>query len=378
MASYVFTSHDGFGLGHVRRNVSLAEAVLRTDPHADINVVTGIAADLPWLRRRDMRIVRVPSLVKDADGRYGNDRMTLEQVTERRSSVFRRVIDTVCPDVVVVDRHPFGTLGELRSGLERCNQLGIATVLGLRDILDDAPSVRAELAGERWQGAADVFDHTLVYGARHVCDHQAEYGLPMSPEYVGWVNAQPMQPRRQPTVDDRLLVIAAGGGADGAEVRSSGAELIRRNPQWRGTMIVGPLGDPTAHAGDPRLDVVGAVANCGDLLSRAAASLQMAGYNTTVEALAAGVRPMLAPRRLPRREQAIRAARLATLGVADVVDEHATVDELSWMLHRSRRLEPTSLADAGIDLSGAERTARVLATLAAANRRSFAAVGAGR
>src|SRR5690242_20450753 len=101
MASYVFTSHDGFGLGHVRRNVSLAEAVLRDDPCADVNIVTGVAADVPWLRRRDMRIVHVPSLVKDDTGAYRNDRMSLADVTERRSAIFRRVIDTVCPDVVV-------------------------------------------------------------------------------------------------------------------------------------------------------------------------------------------------------------------------------------------------------------------------------------
>ncbi len=288
------------------------------------------------------------------------------------------MIDTVCPDVVVVDRHPFGTVGELRAGLERCNQLGIATVLGLRDILDDAPSVRTELAGDRWSGATDAFDRTIVYGAQHVCDHQAEYGLPMAPEYVGWVNAQPMQPRRQPAVDERLLVVAAGGGADGADARAIGAELVRRNSDWHGTMIVGPLGDPTPYAGEARLEVVGEVHNCGDLLSRAAASVQMAGYNTTVEALAAGIRPMLVPRRIPRREQAIRAARFAALGVADVVDEHATPEELSWMLSRPRRLHPTSLADAGIDLDGAERTAQMLGSLAASHRRTFAAVGAGR
>lgn len=66
------------------------------------------------------------------------------------------------------------------------------------------------------------------------------------------------------------------------------------------------------------------------------------------------------------------------LGVADVVDTDTTVDELSWMLRRPRRLQPTSLADAGIDLSGAEHTARVLASMASANTRTFTAVGAGR
>ena len=307
MASYVFTSHDGFGLGHVRRNLSLADAVLRVDPLADITIITGITTDVPWLRRRDVRVVRVPALVKDGLGRYANDAMSADEVAARRSAIFRRVIDTVCPDVVVVDRHPFGTMQELRDGLERCNRLGVATVLGLRDILDEPEAVRAELAGDRWQGAASTFDHVLVYGAEHVCDHRIEYGLPMHPVYTGWVHQAPMQPRRQPVVDERLLVIAAGGGADGHDVRRMGADLVRLDPRWHGVMILGPLADRAEERSQERLEVVGAVEHCGELLSRAAASLQMAGYNSTVEALAAGVRPLLVPRRAPRREQAIRA-----------------------------------------------------------------------
>lgn len=377
MGSYVFTSHDGFGLGHVRRNVSLAEAVLRRDPHADITVVTGVAADLPWLRRRDIRIVRVPTFVKDETGTYRNGVMTETQVLERRAGTFQRVIETVRPDVVVVDRHPFGTKGELRPGLDRCNQLGIATVLGLRDIIDDAGAVRRELASERWAGAADTYDHALVYGARHVCDHEQEYGLPLTPEYVGWVMPEAMRPRRQPAVDPRLLVVAAGGGADGHDVRHIGTELVRRNREWRGIMIVGPLARTGGEFdGLDRLEVVGTVERCGDLLMRAAASVQMAGYNTTVEALAAGVKPLLVPRRAPRREQAIRASRFSSLGLADIVDAGADIAELSWLLHRPRRLDPRSLADAGVHLDGADRTAALLADMAGiASRHDRLAVG---
>lgn len=370
MGSYVFTSHDGFGLGHVRRNVSLAEAVLRRDPHADITVVTGVAADLPWLRRRDIRIVRVPTFVKDDTGTYRNGVMTETQVLERRATTFQRVVETVRPDVVVVDRHPFGTKGELRPGLDRCNQLGIATVLGLRDIIDDAAAVRAELASERWDGAAGTYDHAIVYGARHVCDHEQEYGLPIAAEYVGWVMSEAMRPRRQPNVDQRLLVVAAGGGADGHDVRRIGTELVRRNRDWRGIMIVGPLARTGSEFdGVDRLEVVGTVERCGDLLSRAAASVQMAGYNTTVEALAAGVKPLLVPRRAPRREQAIRSSRFAALGLADIVDAGADIDELSWMLHRPRRLHARSLADADVQLDGADRTATMLTGIAGLTHR---------
>jgi predicted glycosyltransferase len=363
MASYVLSSHDGFGLGHVRRNISIAEAILRRDPAADITVVTGVPNDLPWLKRRDIRVVRVPSMVKNDAGQYVNDTLSFEQAIVRRAEVFLDVIEQRRPDVVIVDRHPYGTGGELRPGLERCRELGIATVLGLRDILDDAPSVWAELASERWHGVEAMYDHTVVYGARHLCDHEAEYGLPMRPLYTGWVLDEPSAPQAAP-VDDRLLVIAAGGGADGAQVRRIGVELIRRNQAWRGVMVAGPAAaEATAAFGHQRMHVVGTIESCRALLSRAGASVQMAGYNTTIEALASGIRPMLLPRRAPRREQAIRATRLAALGLADVVDEGADTAELSWLLDQPRRISPATLRMAGIEMDGADRTATLVGNL---------------
>jgi predicted glycosyltransferase len=89
----------------------------------------------------------------------------------------------------------------------------------------------------------------------------------------------------------------------------------------------------------------------------------MAGYNSTLEALAAGQRPILVPRRSPRREQAIRAWRLAALGLADVVDEGAAAAEVDWLLGRWRLLEPGAVAAAGIDLDGARRAAARLGEL---------------
>jgi predicted glycosyltransferase len=94
----------------------------------------------------------------------------------------------------------------------------------------------------------------------------------------------------------------------------------------------------------------------------------MAGYNTTFEALAAGLRPVLVPRRNPRREQAIRASRLTALGVADTVDEGVPAEEVDWLLGRDRLLPPGALAAAGIRLDGAGRAAAAVLELARGNR----------
>lgn len=96
------------------------------------------------------------------------------------------------------------------------------------------------------------------------------------------------------------------------------------------------------------------------LFARAGAVVQMAGYNSTVEALAAGVRAVLVPRRAPRREQAIRASRLASLGLADVVDETASPDEVAWLLDQPRLLPAGACERAGMSLDGAAFAARLL------------------
>jgi predicted glycosyltransferase len=99
----------------------------------------------------------------------------------------------------------------------------------------------------------------------------------------------------------------------------------------------------------------------------------MAGYNSTFEALAAGIRPILVPRRHPRREQLIRASRLAALGLADVLDEDIGPADVSWLLDHARRLDPERLETAGISLDGAQRAATFLAQAAGGAKRQGAA-----
>ena len=61
---YLFYSHDGYGLGHVRRNSVIARAVLATDPAAQVSLVTGIEVRPRWLRQgARVRVHRVPPLL---------------------------------------------------------------------------------------------------------------------------------------------------------------------------------------------------------------------------------------------------------------------------------------------------------------------------
>lgn len=359
----MFSSHDGYGLGHVRRNSLIARAILELDPSAHVTLVTGVRVKPSWLDHDRVEVVGVPPMLKGPDGSYRHESMSFDEALGARRRIFHDTVERTDADVVVVDRHPYGVAGELRAGLDAAKQRGVRLVLGLRDVLDDRSVVEAELGGAGWEGVPELFDDALVYGERVLCDHESEYGLPMSPHYCGWV-AERVEPDHDR--DDALLAVTAGGGGDGAEVFRLGIELASLLTEHRVMIVAGPYAHrlPDAMVVDPsvraRLELRPDAPGCGELFASAGSVVQMAGYNSTFESLAAGIRPVLVPRRSPRREQAIRAARLASLGLADIVDEGAPADEVAWLLRRPRRLAPGQLAAAGVHLDGARRAAQRL------------------
>jgi len=365
MATFVLFSHDGYGLGHVRRNTLIARALVSLAPAARVVLVTGAAVRPRWLADPRFSVVPVPALVKDDEGVYRSADRSVEETLDRRADIFERVVDRTRPDVVLVDRHPYGTGGELRPGLALARARGAVAVLGLRDILDDPATIAAELKGAGWADVPELYSEALVYGASSLCDHAREYGIPLPLRYAGWVTSGP----RALPVDPRLFVVAAGGGADGEDVLRLGVELLLACPGRQGIVVAGPYAKrglvlQTRERLGRRIRLDSGRDGCTELFARAGAVLQMGGYNTTFEALAAGARPIVVPRRSPRREQVIRASRLSALGLADVVDSGVAGDEVSWLLDRPRRLAPGALHAAQISLDGARHAARRLLSAA--------------
>src|SRR4029079_9750042 len=115
-APSLFIAHDGYGLGHVRRNSLIARAVLDTDPTAEVTLVTGLDVRPRWLRQAArVRVHRVPSMLKATDGSYRAAELSFADALRERERIFERLVADERPDVVVVDRHPYGTAGELRA-----------------------------------------------------------------------------------------------------------------------------------------------------------------------------------------------------------------------------------------------------------------------
>lgn len=328
-------SHDSQGLGHVRRNIEIAAALVRGRRWSEVLLISGApaAATLPLPPRTTM--VTIPAVRKDSSGGYAaadGDRTLAEVLTDRGRST-AAAIATFEPDLVVVDKHARGLQGELDEMLEqtallRARGTGPRLVLGLRDVLDDERTAAAEW---RRDGVTDTvtthYDEIWVYGDRHVLDPVEAYGLPAAVaervRYTGYLargrgRGLSRAADTAVTAPQRPFVLGLlGGGQDGAELALAFADA----PMPRGhlgVLVTGPYLRASARAELERVTarrddllVLPFVPSTQPLVRRARAVVTMGGYNTVCEVLAAGSPMLVVPRVRPRREQAVRARLLA-------------------------------------------------------------------
>ncbi len=372
---FLLYSHDGFGIGHFARNLRVGAALARLIPDASVLLVSGLQTHVPLPAGVD--ILKLPSMRKVAHGRYEPRSLRVEPfaVQRLRLGLLEQTVRDFDPDVVLVDRHPDGLAGELRSSLNIAAEAGAALALGLRDVLDEPTVVADEWPAHMHQDIAARFDEVLVYGEQEFLDFAVEYSLPAELSaklrYVGLVGpGGPAEPRFRRRREDNaapFVVASVGGGQDGHRLLAL-LLTAAADAGWRGVALAGSQMsaadrrslEPLADASGMRL--LDDSSDVAELLQRADVSVSMAGANTVSEILAAGCRSVLLPRTEPRTEQLIRARLLEESGRVIVVHPDEATPE------RVRTAVEQSLATAApqpVELNGADRAALALGRLAA-------------
>lgn len=378
-------SHDTQGLGHIRRNVAIAEALAAGLEQPAILLISGAqvagAYDLP----PGTDCLTVPALGKTATGQYHARSLgvSLSRLVELRATMIQAALTAFAPDVLIVDKVPQGALDELLPALQTLKALGkTRCILGLRDILDDPVTTRQEwLKSNSDELIRNYYDALWIYGDPTVYDAVAEYGW--APEiaakvtYTGYLNR--MQTRTQSLVRDtnalaalhldgrRLVLCAVGGGQDGYPV----ARAFAQTPlpaDTAGVLLTGPL-MPAAQRAElqafaqqqEHLHLINFTTDPAPLYQRADAVIAMGGYNTTCEILAAQKQALLVPRVTPRLEQWIRAQRLHELGWLDLLHpDQLSPARIAHWLHQRPRVLSTRCP---IDLDGLARLPHLLTAL---------------
>jgi len=356
----LFYSHDGFGLGHLRRNLKLASRLTADLPGASAVLLAGYPGtpglDLP----RGVDLIKLPSIRKVATGQWEPRQLhlPLPQLQEIRRAVIRQVFDSFAPDLVVIDYLPLGIWGELAEPLRwlRRERPTARAVLGLRDVLDSPLVTRRSWLAEGHDAAVgELYDEVLIYGDRDVIDTARVYGIeelaPGRVAYTGYVCGESVAAERaahRPALglapDEALILVTAGGGADAFPMMRAAVEatreLVRGGLRARMLVVTGPLmsEDERSHLRSIAIGLPVIVERWRSRLEATMAAadvvVTMAAYNTLTEAVRLCRQVVSIPRAGPSAEQTTRAALFAERGLATALPPDAKPAEVGRAIAR--------------------------------------------
>jgi UDP-glucose 4-epimerase len=382
-------SHDGYGLGHLRRNTAIAHALVLREPETRVVLLSGSRVANDWPLPAGVEVIRLPQLLKvGADDYQPTEDRSMPGVKAERAGIISSTLLRLRPDVFLVDHTPLGIKGELSLALEMAREHLHQTrvVIGLRDILDDPAVVR-----RAWDEAGiydlllDWYDQVLVYGSRDLYDVTQKYAFPADladrTVFTGYIaKDRGLEPeleqsstwsRARRGADCRILVMGGGGADAGPLFRAFTKAWSRIQDEVSGQvlLVLGPLMEPALVESIERraaalqgVEIVRSSKSVLSLVAGADLVVSMGGYNSVVEALTARKPLVICPRVAPRTEQLIRARVMAALGLARVVRvDRESSKALALTVQQAladRSAGPATRAR--VELDGADKVAEIL------------------
>jgi len=345
MKRVLIYSHDTFGLGNIRRMLEIARHLVDSSPAVSVLVITGSPMLHAFRIPQRVDYVKLPCLSRTVEGRYAARflDLSLDETVRMRANLIRSTIAGFDPDLILVDKKPFGVENELSGALADlpAHARRPKLVLLLRDILDSPEATTPVWRKQGYLEAIDAYyDQVLVVGSLEVFDLRREYAFPpfaaAKVKFCGYIareagrltraearaqlNVAPHQP---------LVLVTAGGGEDGyglIDACLKGLTALPPPQRPRTHIVCGPeLAATARHAiaqmvlNLPQVSVQDFSDDLMSLMAAADVVLAMGGYNTVCELLTLHKRMVVVPRVRPVQEQHIRAERMAARGLLRMV-----------------------------------------------------------
>lgn len=339
-------SHDTYGLGHIRRSMAIANHLC--DHDTNVLIITGspIAGRFPFPEQVDF--VRIPGMIKKSNGDYQalSIRIDQDQALSIRTNIILATARTFRPHLFIVDKEPHGLKREVLPTLEwlKENSPQSRSILGLRDILDDADIICHDWQEKAvYQSLASLYDEIWVYGERNIYDPVEEYRLPAEIHdkvvFTGYIPRTQLPPGKRKKIrqqyrimdDDIFILVTTGGGGDGSEVIDHFIDMHQYFPTtlpFKSVIVTGPF-MPKDKREETRkratcygIKSFSFYPHMEELMKAADLVISMGGYNTICEILTQGTPALIIPRETPRLEQFIRATCLNKLNLLDFIPWH--------------------------------------------------------
>jgi len=260
-----------------------------------------------------------------------------------RKNIITATAKTFQPHLFIVDKEPLGLKREVLPALQwlrRCRP-DTKTILGLRDVMDDAATVRQDWQEKGvYQSLETLYSEIWVYGIQEFYNPVTEYGIGESisrkMHFTGYIPRKVPAPEAVRNIrkehgikeDEKLVVVTTGGGGDGYQLMDTYLSMLESpcSPvRFKSVLISGPFmpkqqrkslfkrarkqGVRTYHFYRQMEKIFGAA----DIV------VSMGGYNTLCEILSQGTLSLVIPRETPRKEQLIRARAFKKQNLLDYI-----------------------------------------------------------
>jgi predicted glycosyltransferase len=365
------------GIGHFFRSIEICRAL---DRHQVILVTGGPRLDV--VLPPHVTEVRLPALEMDCEFKelHAAAGADLDAIRRERRQRLWTLFETERPDLFLIELYPFGRRAfrlEIDPVLEavadgRLPRCGV--VCSVRDILveKDVPEkreARTVRVLNRFFDAVLVHADPRLVRLEETFSRLGEIRIPLA--YTGFITPMPAADARQRIRSqlglapaDRLIVVSAGGGRVGMPLLEAAVAAFRHLHRPGKTVLqvfTGPFlpdddVERLTHAAGPGMAIARFTPEFLSYLAAADLSVSMAGYNTTMNLLAARVPAMVWPFR-QNREQRLRSERLEALGALRQLQD-GDLDPMRLAGRVSRLLERPERRGTRVDLNGAQATAQ--------------------
>jgi predicted glycosyltransferase len=300
-------SHDGTGLGHLRRLSRIAQ---RLQDSCTVLFVTG-HRDASWLVPKACEYVHLPSrdrLSRQVSAQWDRQPFWSEAGgLEFRAALLQTTVAVFQPHAILVDHLPLGQREELLSLFES-NEAKLYYVV--RGVLDTAQRVRQSVLTDTARRVlGSRFDRILVAADQTVIDVASEYNL--EPElaqkitYCGYVmdrvsdsEANGIRVRRGIPAGKKWVVCSAGGGREGEELVEQCLAIATELPDVFFDIVVGPKSRSRLESGvlsEKRVLLTPMDTSLPLMHAACDVLVCCAGYNTLLEAYVGNARIICRP-----------------------------------------------------------------------------------
>src|SRR5690349_6939695 len=103
-------THDGFGLGHLRRTTNIASRLVQDVPGSSVLMLVGCSLGSFFELPTGVDCLKVPSIIKTGNGVYHplSLHVTVDEMKALRASTIQEAVRVFKPKLLLVDHKPTG------------------------------------------------------------------------------------------------------------------------------------------------------------------------------------------------------------------------------------------------------------------------------